>query len=66
MATTKKGDVRLADEEAFILIELFHEHDYLWNVASKSYHKEEQRMSALRAISAEMETRTGKVLGSMY
>jgi len=66
MAATKKTDVRLADEDIVIFIELFHEHDCLWNVGSANYHKKEHRLTALRAIVAEMETRTGKTIGGKY
>ena len=66
MAATKKTDVRLSDDDIVIFIELFHEHDCLWNVGSTNYHKKEHRSTALRAIAAEMEARTGKMIGGKY
>ena len=66
MAATKKMDVRLADDDIVIFIELFHEHDCLWNVGSTNYHKNEHCLTALRAIGAEMETRTNKIIYGIY
>ena len=66
MAASKKTDVRLADDDIFVFIELFHEHDCLWNVGSVNYHKKEQRLTALRAMATEMETRTNKIIGGKY
>ena len=34
----------LTDEETDVLIELFHEHDSLWNVTA-NYHKKEHRQT---------------------
>ena len=66
MATGKKQDVRLTDDQVFLLVELYHEHECLWNIGSECYHKKEHRQTALRAISAEMENRTSKVLSGEY
>ena len=66
MATGKKQDIRLTDDQVFVLVELYHEYECLWNIGSECYHKKEHRQTALRAISAEMETRTNKVLSGEY
>ena len=45
------------------MIELFHGHECLWNVASANYHKKEHRQTALRAMSVALEERTTVVFG---
>ena len=45
------------------MIELFHGHECLWNVASANYHKKEHRQTALRAMSVALEEMTTVVFG---
>ncbi len=63
MASKQRDFAKLSELDLLFMIESFHGHACLWNVALANYHKKEHRWTALRAMSVALEERMMVVFG---